>query len=116
MFNWLKRKNIENDIKEADIVYFDSKAWEAFVKFINKGIKDTNSNRVYIKYNYIGVDYDYLIYKYIVKNGKYLGINFFVHDNPKNTLSCNLINRVSSVEEAIKFITELKGRECLITS
>ena len=91
--------------KKEPFIEFDVKAWNAFAKFINK--TKTSQNKLYIQYKYLNVKYEYIIFKFLQKNDKFIGIEFWVPDHPESTLSCRLINRVSNVAEAINFIYEL---------
>lgn len=85
--------------------------WEAFVEFINKSNTDkvaqTSTRKIDIQYNYLDVKYNHLIFKYLIKDGAIIGIEFFVPEHPKSTLSHRLINRVGLVSSAIKYVTEL---------
>lgn len=110
-----KRKNIEVDTKQ-ETIEFDRDAWESFVRYVhNNNIKTDRANignKLFIKYNYLGIDYLYLIYRYNIRDGKILNIEFHVPDDKRSTLSCNLINRVNKVSNAINFVIELINGEC----
>ena len=108
MFDYLKKTRQPEAPKQKE---FDTSAWHAFVDFVHQTkygkIKPTWPNRLFVDYRYLDIDYNCLLYRYIIKDGKFLGIEFFVPENEKSTLSCNLINRVSNVTDAIIFISEL---------
>ena len=106
-------KNKKTEVKES--TEFNRIVWINFVDFIAKcrhGAAYTNArnmwpNRIFIKYHYLDIDYNQLIFKYVKKDDKFIGIEFWVPEDPRSTLSCRLINRVYTAEEAIQYITEL---------
>ena len=110
MFRWLKSKSIEEETK-SEVKEFDKDAWEAFVRYVHSSKFKTErlngTNKLFIEYKYLNVDYTCLLYRYNIRDGKILNIEFHVPDNPKSTLSCNLINRVNKVAYAIDFIDDL---------
>jgi len=101
--------------KSKEMPEFNKAIWLNFVEFIfkcrhGKASADARNiwpNRIPIKYHYLDIEYNYLIFKFVIKNEKTIGIEFWVPEDPRSTLSCRLINRVSTIEEAISYVTEL---------
>lgn len=105
-----KNKNEKKEFQE-----FSRTQWISFVNFVCKckygsayeNARNIWPNRIPIKYHYLNVDYNSIIFKYVVKDNRTIGIEFWVPEDPRSTLSCRLINRVLTIEEAIQYITEL---------
>lgn len=103
----------KKSVPKAEHKEIDKNSWNAFVDFVNKCKLGTNimqsryPNRIYITYNYLDIEYNYISFRYIIRDDKAYAIEFWVPDHPQSTLSCRLINRVGSVSEAIHYIMDL---------
>lgn len=108
MFGFLKKTE---EPKTSQIIEFDKNAWIAFVNFVHQtkfgGIQPNWNNRLFIDYKYLDIEYNCIQFRYMLNEGKFQGIEFFVPDDERSTLSCNLINRVNNVADAIIFISDL---------
>ena len=108
MFGFLKKNS---SLETSKVVEFDKHAWVAFVDFVHQtkygNIKPTWPNRLFVDYKYLDVEYNCLLYRYILKDGKFLGVEFFVPENEKSTLSHRLINRTNNTADAIIFVSDL---------
>ena len=95
---------------------FDSNAWRAFVRYIaiqkfgTKG--DANHefapNRVFVRFKYLGIEYNYLTYQIRKDGDTDVCVDLFVPSTEENKhMSSRLINRCGTVADAIKYIADI---------
>jgi hypothetical protein len=95
---------------------FDVDSWKEFVRFlaIQRFAKEGDKNRefssdkVFINYKYLNVQYTQLIYQIKRKDGIPISISFWLPETDENKwMDCRMINRCNTTNDAIRYIANL---------